>query len=431
MLNGADRCEYALDALERIGFAKAECTLNSVHGEELNLDSGKISLLRTTDDITLHLSGIRNGAKGSLSMNRTDERSMEEGAARAMELAESSEPDPAHDISPFQPAAEFRRGPLVADLDLMHERMKEFRQYTVRKYPSLILRRTSIIHESRSTHYTNTNGTDLRSRIGSYSIQPLFASKEGKATSSFNYATVVSDSLDRPFWEYGSLDLLMLQSTEQVRSTVFEGKFEGDIIITPECLQEFVDMVCIYLGDRLMVRGTSIFRDSLNERVADERLTLRSTPLSGELAAGHFITDDGFAAENSTVIESGILRSFLLSLYGARKTGRERVKSGGGCFVLDPGDTSHQEMVASVDRGVLLCRFSGGSPSAAGDFSGVAKNSYLIEEGEIRYPVKEMMISGSIRDLLRNIRAISAERVNMGYCLYPWVRAGGLTIFGR
>jgi hypothetical protein len=69
------------------------------------------------------------------------------------------------------------------------------------------------------------------------------------------------------------------------------------------------------------------------------------------------------------VTESGVLRSFLPSLYGAGKTGREGVKSGGGCFVPDPGETSHQ--------------------------------GYLRREGE------------------------------HGYCLFPWVRAGGMTIFGR
>ena len=78
--------------------------------------------------------------------------------------------------------------------------------------------------------------------------------------------------------------------------------------------------------------------------------------------------------------------------------------------MVDPGKYTLDEMMGSVERGVLLCRFAGGMPSESGDFSAVAKNSYYIENGELKYPVKEIMISGNLLDLLNSIKRISSER---------------------
>jgi len=78
-----------------------------------------------------------------------------------------------------------------------------------------------------------------------------------------------------------------------------------------------------------------------------------------------------------------------------------------------------------------MARFSGGNPSNSGDFSGVAKNSYLIKEGEIAQALTETMVSGNFADMLRNITAISLERVDYGYAVLPWVAVSGVTISGK
>jgi PmbA protein len=78
-----------------------------------------------------------------------------------------------------------------------------------------------------------------------------------------------------------------------------------------------------------------------------------------------------------------------------------------------------------------MARFSGGRPSNSGDFAGVAKNSYLIEDGEIKYPVSEVMVSGNFAEMLRNVKAVSRERVNFGHAISPWVAVSGVTISGK
>ena len=101
-------------------------------------------------------------------------------------------------------------------------------------------------------------------------------------------------------------------------------------------------------------------------------------------------------------------------LNGANKTGKDRAVNNGGAHIVEPGDKALDDMISTIDKGVLLSRFSGGSPSDNGDFSGVAKNSYYIENGEIKYPITETMISGNIFQMLHEIKDISKETINDG-----------------
>ena len=162
--------------------------------------------------------------------------------------------------------------------------------------------------------------------------------------------------------------------------------------------------------------------------IANNKLTLHSQPLSDRLAENYFVTGDGYVCDNSTIIDKGVLKTLLLGIYGSNKTGKERAVNGGGAHIVESGDKSLKDIISSTDKGILLSRFSGGSPSDNGDFSGVAKNSYYIENGEIKHPISETMVSGNICKMLHNIKDISKETINFGYCIYPWIQCSGITI---
>ena len=140
------------------------------------------------------------------------------------------------------------------------------------------------------------------------------------------------------------------------------------------------------------------------------------------------LNEDGYVAENSTIIDKGVLKTHLLSLYGANKTGGQRAVNGGGAYVVDAGEKPKDELIKNIKKGILLERFSGGRPSADGEFSGVAKNSYYLENGEVKYPISETMISGNIQEMFNNIGEISCDRIDFGYCIFPWISFKGVTV---
>jgi len=375
--------------------------------------------------------GILKDKKGSLLINKLDEKSIEKAALQVVELAESSKADSANDISEKQPAKIFDSGPEKPELELMYDRLSAFMDYTSKTYPNTIIEEINFDFVRMNNVLVNSNGVEFVSRKGFYSIVVMFTTKKGKQTTSFNYVAHLTKNLDEPIRNWGAIDRLLKQSSEQLETFSVPDKFVGDVIITPECLDDIIESITGYLYDYSLITGTSVYKDKLGKVIADSKLTLHSQPLSEELATTYFVSSDGYEVKNSTIIDKGVLKTFLLGLYGSKKTGLPKAVNQGGNYIIEAGDVSFSEMIKSTQKGVLLCRFSGGNPSDNGDFSGVAKNSYYIENGEIKYPISETMISGNLVEMLKNIKQISSERINSGYHIYPWIKFEGLTISGK
>jgi PmbA protein len=399
---------------------------------ELNVNHNTISLLRTTYDTDLNLSMIKDAKKGVIRLNKTDEYSIDRVIEDLFAIADSSEPDEAFDISERQDAKNFQSGPERPDLDTMHKRFSDFLAEVKKRYPKLIIEESILDFTHFQRVFINSNGVDFSSSRGIYDFWAMFTAKDGKRTSSFNYTGFSLKALEKELLECGTLDTILRQTSEQLSLSSIPGKFVGEVLITPDCLEDFIRLfVGTFLSDHALISGTSIFKDSLNQSIADQKYTLHSQPVSEDLAGGYFITSDGFEAKNSTLLEKGRLINFNLSLFAANKTGKERALNNGGYYVIEPGNTSYQKCIKKIKKGIMLCRFSGGDPNNNGDFSGVAKNSYYIEDGNIKYPVIETMISANLVEMFKNIVAVSAERINFGNALLPWMLVSGITISGK
>lgn len=423
---------YCLNSLKGFGADKAQCVLNKNKKYEMNVESGSISLLRTTLDTSLSLTVIKDNKKGTISINKTDEESIKEAIKNVFELSLNSDADEAYDIAPYQVPKEFSTGDSEADMDRMYDLLKGYIAAVKNAYAAINLMDTIMSFDYSIKYFANSNGVDFKESKGIYNFSSMFAAKEGEKSSSFNYSGSSMLNLTKDLLECGSVSTLLRQSVEQLDTKALEGKFQGDIIITPDCLNDLVNTyVDLFLRDSSIISGTSLLKDKLNEKVASERLSLYSKPVSEEISDGYYVTSEGFEAENVAIIENGILKSFMLSQYGAKKTNRERAKNAGYCYVVNPGSESFKELVKGIEKGIMLARFSGGQPSSNGDFSGVAKNSYYIENGEIKYPISETMISGNLYEAFNNIKGISRERVDNGSTILPYICISGATISGK
>lgn len=422
---------YTLEQLKAKGM-DASCSLNQSTKYEMNVETGKITLIRTVFNNGLSLYAIKDNKSGSYSVNKLDRETIDQAIATVVEIAESSEPDPAHAIAEYQPSEVFCAGPRKPDEDLMYTRLEGFLEQVKSRYPKIIVENAYLDFTHQIRFIANTNGTDFTTEKGIYRFTSMFSAHDGDLSSSFNYTGFAAQELDRELLDYGSLDTLLAQSCEQITTQTLSGKFVGDVIITPDCLSDFLSYVFgITIYDGALISGTSVFKDKLGQQVADPRLVIHSRPVSPEVADGYFVTGDGYKAENCTIIDHGVLKTFLLTLYGANKTGLQRAVNNGGCYVIEPGEKSLDEIISQVDRGIIVARYSGGYPSQNGDFSGVAKNSYYIENGKVQYPISETMVSGNLISMLKNIVDISKERVDFGAGIYPWIAFSGVTISGK
>lgn len=427
-MSGHEFAESALAALSQRGFDKSQLRLMESERHELQAEYNEMSLFRTTRNKQLELTGIVDGRRGSVTLNKLDEAALSDGIEELWQVSQGAEPDGANDIAPGQPRKSFKRGDDAPDYDAMYDRLAELLSHTHEQYPTLTVRSGVVAFVARTEHFLNSNGVDYTSTRSHYTGGAMVSAREDQNVASFNSGSFAMNDLSRPLHECGTLDKVMRQNVEQVVTGQITRKFVGDLLVSPDCVLSLLGFLLTNLANAPLIAGTSVYKDKLGDAVANEKLTLHSRPVSDEIAAGYFVTNDGFEAHDTTIVRNGVLSTYLLDLYGANKTGLARAETGGGCYVIEPGDSSYDEMVSRTDEGILITRFSGGVPSQKGDFSGIAKNSYYISGGELGHPVSETMIAGNLVDLWNSIEEISRERVDFGSQIMPWIRMSGVSV---
>ncbi|MDR0936877.1 MAG: TldD/PmbA family protein, partial [Oscillospiraceae bacterium] len=274
----------------------------------------------------------------------------------------------------------------------------------------------------------NSNGTRGFITYGYYSLSIEYSGRDGDNTTGFGYTGFNTLDVASPVMGQAEVRRLLSEAEAQLSPKSVEGKFDGKLLVAPGCLDNFLHYaISLGTSDSALIEKQSPWLDKLNTKVADEKLTVTANPFHKSIVAAGRFNGDGYLSEIQPVIERGTLVSYQLSQYGALKTGNERAKSTNS-YIIEPGNTPLAELIASIDDGVLINQFSGGSPSPAGDFSGVAKMSFRIKNGKIAEALTETMISGNLFAMLQNIDGISSETVEDGGGSAPWIVFNGITV---
>ncbi|MCL1845608.1 MAG: TldD/PmbA family protein [Defluviitaleaceae bacterium] len=424
---------YATEQLKKSGADKSSCIAKKMRRDEFNIEANKFTLMRTTFDDSLVLTAIVGGRRGVSVINKHDRASIDAAATDCIALAKSGEPDDAFDIAEFVENKDFIKPEITNDRDGLFARSREYIEQVRDEFPKIIVEGFSATLTAAEEAYVNSNGVTFGSQYDAYNFHSMFVAKDGEKGTSFNYDGATFTKPNTAFLDAGMHRTLLEEAVKSLDTRMVEEKFTGKIIVTPACTDMLWGTITDnFLADRALIEGTSRWKDALGTQVADKKLTFRAAPLAEpHIITGPRWTSDGYITRDVDFISGGVLKSFALGLYGARKTGKPRADTSTYHVEVMPGDVALADIIKSTPRGILLNRFSGGSPGASGDISGVAKNSFLIENGAITDALQETMISFNILDALKNIAAISRERVTNGTTHLPWVCLDGITVSGK
>lgn len=401
--------------------------------QELNTEKTDFNLFRTTFDHHVAVTVLQDGRKGSAAGNDLSEAGLARVVEDALTGAEGAQADEANVLAERQEPAEMRSGSWEGpDMPRFYDSLRQLMATVEKEYPQVSLMTVIGDHVKTHTLYANSNGTRFERRHGVYEMEMEMSGTDGTRNTGLDYTGLMTHDLDTPLADQGSVRQHLRDTEAGLRMVTLPGKFEGTVIFTPDCLGSFLRMLAgNYLMSSVIMEGTSQWLDKLDQPVASPLVTVSLKAKDDRIATEPFYTGDGYRAEDVTVLERGVLKSFLLNLYAARKTGRAVTKNDSLALVMEPGETPLAEMIASVRRGLIVGGFSGGYPGANGEFSGVAKNSFYVEDGRIAGAVTETMINGNLEKVFRQVRAISREQVRDGGSVLPYLASDGIVISGK
>lgn len=423
--------EQAIGQLKAKGADKGQVFVTESETREFNAESGEFTLFRTLFDQDINIIAYKNQKKGSYYTNKLDEASVNSAVDMAMTSMESGEVDEAYDIAPDQGSIEAHKGVYEPDVDLLFTRTKELVDDIKTNHPKIVIQQLVVNHSRRHMVFANTNGTFCDEYIGSYLVTIGIAGHEGDTTTSLVYTGVKLDNLDKPFMEVGDIKAKIKVAEEQIEMKPMEGKFTGTMVLTPGCLGSFMYYTAGLINGGVILDRTSIWLDKIGKQVADSRVSIKLDPHDDRIVCGETLTFDGFKAEAYDLIKEGKLQNFIINQYIAKKTGYAMSKNDGFDVIVESGEKSIEDIIRNIKQGILVGEFSGGQPGTNGDFSGVAKNSYLIENGKITGPVSEAMINGNIAAMFMNLVDISKESVCDGTSVLPYMAFDGIVVSGK
>ncbi len=194
---------------------------------------------------------------------------------------------------------------------------------------------------------------------------------------------------------------------------------------------------CI-VGDSVY-RRSSYLCERLETDVASPLVTIVDDPLIMSGPGSRPFDGDGLPSRRNVVVEKGVLKTFLLDTYSARKLKMKSTASAAGLtgtgagtsnFTLQAGAQSLDDIVKSTKKGLYVTHMMGfGFNAVTGDFSRGA-SGYWIENGEIAFPVSEVTISLNFDQLLKRIDAVANDLDMKTGIASPSFRVSEMTVAG-
>jgi len=421
-MNIQHTAERALAQMRKEGFEHAQVSASVLTLTELNVAHNEPSLLRSTEQHKLSLLGIVDGRKASTELTDVADDAVRERIARLYADAASAPRDEANAVSAGQ-RANIVQGPQQPDEALLADKVRELLEFRERETPKMMLDESLAAHTHVRSHTRTSGGSELACSVGWYAMSVFGTAREGQRSSSFNYTGGSSNDLNAAHAsEHFGIGQMLRDTEQQIDTKPIAAKFVGDVVLTPNAVADLVKWLHGQIGDVQLIAGSSLYRDKVGELIASPLFTLKSRFDAPGVAA---ISADGFATPPVDIVRNGRLVTLTPSLYGSRKTGLPHVPVAMGGWEVAAGDTPRAQVIAGVARGALVGRLSMGNPAANGDFSGVIKNSFLIEGGKVGPALSEVMIAGNIARVLRDVVGVSRERIDSGEWVLPWVRVVG------
>ena len=451
MSGNGDLLQLANDIVHRAqaaGASDAECTI--AEGEEFSVN------VRMREVETLKEAGSRGAGLRILVGRHTGSSYTSDltadGVAHlvksALELAEVTTEDPHAGLPDPQ-----ELGAIEGDLGLYKPDVSGMD--TGRKIE--LARRTEAAALSADPRISNSEGASCDSNLARH----VFANSRGfsgEYRSSYCSLSTVpvarqGESMERDYWFSLARDFAGLEAPEEIgriaaaRALRRLGAVKVEtqkvpVVFEPRTARSLLDNIFEAVHGVAIYRHESFLAGKLGERVASEKLTvIDDGTLPGRFGTSPF-DDEGVPTRRTVVIERGVLKSYLLNTYTARKLGLKTTGNasrgltgnagiGHGNFYVENGVTPTEQMIAGIRNGFYVTELMGfGVNIVTGDYSRGASGIW-IRDGELAFAVSEVTIAGNLKEMLLGLESVGSDLEFRGSSAAPTLCISEMTVGGR
>jgi PmbA protein len=214
------------------------------------------------------------------------------------------------------------------------------------------------------------------------------------------------------------------------------------VVFDPMVANSILDHIFEGVNGDSVYRGASFLAGKLGEKIAGDQVTIIDDgTMPGGFGTSPF-DGEGVPSRRTVVVENGVLKSYLLNTYTAKKLGLKTTGNasrglagtpgiGPGNYFLQPGTKTPKEIIAAIPEGLYVTEFLGhGVNLVTGDYSRGASGLW-ISGGELTFPVEEITVAGNLKELFFNISEIGNDLEFRGSVASPTIRVDGLIVGGE
>ncbi len=260
-------------------------------------------------------------------------------------------------------------------------------------------------------------------------------------------------AMQRDYWYTYARNLSSLESPEAIGKLAAERTVrrlgarkittrEVPVVFDPETAGSLIRTICSAVSGPSLYRGASFLIDRLGDRIAAETVSIYDDGTLPRHLGSRPFDGEGLSTRRTAVFENGLLQSYLLDTYSARKLKLAPTASatrgvgdvptvGPTNFFLQAGPHDPADIIRSVDAGLYVTELIGpGINLVTGDYSRGAVG-FWIDKGELAYPVEEITVAGNLKEMLREIEMVGRDLTFRGSVVAPTLKIRRMTVAGH
>ncbi len=390
--------------------------------------TGNIRYARSTvntsgesNTINLSITSVNGKKSGSTSINELDDTSLKKAVDRAEEIARLAPENPEYmpmlgpqdylDTNTFAPATDkidpgYRAKAAADSINPSSEK-----NLTAAGYLEDFTGFTAMGNSKGMFGYNQSTSVDF-----SITVRTADGTGSGYAERDYNDISLLNTR--------SVTEVAMQKALASVNAQAIEpGKYT--VILEPTAANDLLRLMTGNLDARNADEGRSFLSKKgggtrLGEKLFDERINIYSDPLHPDIPVAPW-TNEGIPVEKTTWVENGAVKNMFYSRYWAEKQGVEPVGRPQG-IIFEGGDQSLADMIKSTQRGVLVTRFwyiRAVDPQTL-LYTGLTRDgTFFIEDGQIKFPVKNFRFNESPVIMLNNIEALGKPQRVGGNMIPP------------